>query len=565
MKSEIRQCQNCKKEFVIEPEDFNFYEKIKVPAPTFCPECRTIRRAIFLNHVNLYKKTDDKDGKKIFSTYPEEADIKIYDRDYWLSDNWDPMSYGQDVDFKKSFLEQFKKLKDAVPTYSRSVRGLVNSDYCANASYLKNCYLCFNTNNEENCQYCVSCNYSKDTIDSYASPKVELCYEIYQGKNNFQCFYCSEILDCRNLWFCDECINCSDCFGCFNLRNEKYRIFNKPYTKEEYLKELGKINFGSYSQVQRIKEQFNDFRLKLPRKYMHGIRNNNVSGDYIYFSKNTFNCFEVGECENVRYSQNHAPGVKDSYDYCNWGQNSELVYEACSCGDNCQNIKFCYECWPAMQDSEYCMACHSCSNCFGCVGLRNKQYCILNKQYAKEEYEKFVLEIKKHMSEMPYKDERGLIYKYGEFFPAEFSPLAYNETMAVEYYPKTKEQAEKEGYLWRDRKSGEYKITVDVKDLPDDIKDVEENILQEVIKCDSCKNAFKLIKAELDFYKRFSIPLPRMCFWCRHMERRKKANPLRLWHRKCMKQGCTNEFETSYAPERPEIIYCESCYQNEVV
>ena len=27
---------------------------------------------------------------------------------------------------------------------------------------------------------------------------------------------------------------------------------------------------------------------------------------------------------------------------------------------------------------------------------------------------------------------------------------------------------------------------------------------------------------------------------------------------------CTNEFETSYAPERPEIVYCESCYQKEV-
>ncbi len=27
---------------------------------------------------------------------------------------------------------------------------------------------------------------------------------------------------------------------------------------------------------------------------------------------------------------------------------------------------------------------------------------------------------------------------------------------------------------------------------------------------------------------------------------------------------CPNEFETSYAPDRPEIIYCEKCYQQEV-
>ncbi|KKT07962.1 MAG: hypothetical protein UV85_C0003G0087 [Candidatus Nomurabacteria bacterium GW2011_GWB1_43_19] len=33
MKQEIKTCQNCKKDFMIEPEDFNFYEKIKVPPP----------------------------------------------------------------------------------------------------------------------------------------------------------------------------------------------------------------------------------------------------------------------------------------------------------------------------------------------------------------------------------------------------------------------------------------------------------------------------------------------------------------------------------------------------
>ncbi len=31
------------------------------------------------------------------------------------------------------------------------------------------------------------------------------------------------------------------------------------------------------------------------------------------------------------------------------------------------------------------------------------------------------------------------------------------------------------------------------------------------------------------------------------------------------KGRCPNEFETSYAPDRPEIVYCESCYQSEVV
>ena len=28
---------------------------------------------------------------------------------------------------------------------------------------------------------------------------------------------------------------------------------------------------------------------------------------------------------------------------------------------------------------------------------------------------------------------------------------------------------------------------------------------------------------------------------------------------------CPNEFETTFAPDRPEIVYCESCYNSEVV
>jgi hypothetical protein len=28
---------------------------------------------------------------------------------------------------------------------------------------------------------------------------------------------------------------------------------------------------------------------------------------------------------------------------------------------------------------------------------------------------------------------------------------------------------------------------------------------------------------------------------------------------------CPNEFETSYAPDRKEIVYCEACYLKEVI
>ena len=36
-----------------------------------------------------------------------------------------------------------------------------------------------------------------------------------------------------------------------------------------------------------------------------------------------------------------------------------------------------------------------------------------------------------------------------------------------------------------------------------------------------------------------------------------------IHHKK--EEPCPNEFETTYAPERPEIVYCEQCYLREVV
>ena len=47
-------------------------------------------------------------------------------------------------------------------------------------------------------------------------------------------------------------------------------------------------------------------------------------------------------------------------------------------------------------------------------------------------------------------------------------------------------------------------------------------------------------------------------------DRFKLKNPYFLWTRKCMKEACENVFETSYNPDRPEIVYCEKCYQQEV-
>ncbi|MCX6733088.1 MAG: hypothetical protein NTV98_06130 [Candidatus Roizmanbacteria bacterium] len=173
------------------------------------------------------------------------------------------------------------------------------------------------------------------------------------------------------------------------------------------------------------------------------------------------------------------------------------------------------------------------------------------------------------MNAMPYVDGKGSVYKYGEFFPAELSPFVYNETIAQENYTKTKAEILDQGYRWKEPDTKQYKITLQPADLPDHIKDVGDDILNQVIACEhaskcneQCMGAFKIIPSELQFYRAMNLALPRLCSNCRHYGRLHQRNPFKLWDRHCAK--CGKEIKTSYSPDREEIIYCESCYNSEV-
>ena len=153
--SENKICQNCKKEFTIEPEDFNFYQKVQVPAPTFCPECRAQRRMSFLNERTLYKRTCDMTGESIVSLFPQDAEVPVYSPKAWWSDSWDAMDYGQEYDFSKPFFEQFSKLLRKVPQFSlqNQYTTLIRTEYVNMGTYNKDCYLVFNTSFSEDSSY----------------------------------------------------------------------------------------------------------------------------------------------------------------------------------------------------------------------------------------------------------------------------------------------------------------------------------------------------------------------------------------------------------------------------
>jgi hypothetical protein len=572
-------CQNrsiskyCQGEFVIEPDDFVFYDKIKVPPPTFCPECRLQRRMMFRNERNLYKRKNnakDKD-EEIVSIHNPDVAYTVYDDRTWWSDKWDPLDYGSDYDFTKPFFEQFKVLYKSIPLINLSITNMVNCRYCNVAEGDKNCFMTSASNKNEDSLYGNRIRDNKQSAEMYIATGNELCYELINSSKNYKVFWSMHAYECSDSMFLYNCKNVQDSVGCINLRNMSYCIFNKQYSREEYLKEKENLKLNTRTGFLNFKKMFDDFVQKNIHKYAHNQKSLNSTGDNLENVNNVVNSFDIYEaqdCKNVTWG---GYGLRDTLDAGpGVGIQSELIYDSF---DTALQVSKCF--WTGVVyhsfDVRYSINCHSSSNLFGCHGLRSKEYCILNKQYTKEEYEKLIPRIIEHMNTMPYIDNKGRVFKYGEFFPYDNSPFSYNETIAQEYFPLSKDKVFSGGWHWYDRPDRKYVATIKAIDLPETVKDISSSLVSEIIECENkgleisaCTNAFRIIQEELDFYKKLNIPLPIYCPNCRHYERLSKRNPLKLWHRSCMKEGCNNEFETSYAPDRPEIVYCEKCYQQEV-
>jgi hypothetical protein len=347
------------------------------------------------------------------------------------------------------------------------------------------------------------------------------------------------------------------------MKHKQYCFMNTQYSKEEYEKKT--VEFKKKPLLEQV-EIFEKYILVFPRRCHYNYTSEGCTGEYITKSKDCIDCYGMIEGENCRHVHTGFPKLRDSMRCCYAGENSELLYECLGTGADSQNISWCIVVYGKCFNVEYSENCStSSSNIFGCSGIKQKEYCILNKKYAKGEYEKLRGGLVEHMKKTG---------EWGVTFDPRISPFGYSETVAMDYYPMTKEEAAQQGYNWRDdlpASSG--KETVFWQHVPDSIAQIDESICKEVLVCERTGKNYKITKQELAFYKRFNISLPRLHPEERHKARMTHRNPFVSYRRQCMCDGsghnhdgrCSVEFETPYAPNRPEAVFCEGCYQKEVI
>lgn len=540
-------CQNCQSQFQITEADKTFYQKMEVPEPTHCVWCRQQLRLAQVNQINLFQRKCDATGQAIISHYAPEAPFPVHSLPHWWSDQVDNTEFGQDIDWDRPFFEQLKELSDKVPrsALTRDFFSDENCDYTNYAGKNKDCYLIFDSDENRDCLYSYGVNASNTSSDLYRTQSMELCYECVDSNNCYNCAYVTNSSNCVDSMFLNNCIGVKNSLLCSNLRQKEYHVLNQPVTKEQF-QEI-RAAMGSYETLVKKLAEFDKFKLKFPQKFMRGFKNENVSGNHLVECKDAEFCFDSMRIWDGKYAFQTFMGNKNIMDVDEVGD-SELMYFSSNCGYKAYNLRFCFNCLEGPTNLTYCQSCYNgCQDLFGCVGLKKKKFCILNKQYTQEEYEELMPRLIEHMKKTG---------EWGQYYPMEHATVPYNLSMAQEWHPRTKETAP----TWREPDQKEYRPATTT--LPDSISKTPDSICQEILACEECSKNYKVIAKELAMLRRWNLPLPRKCFHCRHKQRRTQRIPRGLYQRNCDK--CTTPIQTAYAPTRPETVYCESCYLESV-
>lgn len=287
----------------------------------------------------------------------------------------------------QEFQEKFNKLKQRYPRPPTHSLSNENSDYGDYLFRCKNAFFSFDTADSADICYIFDSFKTTDCIDGdyvVESEKLYECVDSFKAYNSTYLNYCARIYDSH---FCFDCNDSNNLFGCVYLNHKQYCIFNKQYKKEEYEKKVQElIKKPPEEHIKKMKILMQKFPVTTTQ-ISHA--ENCEYGNHIHYCKNLYLCFDCAHSEDCAYLYDSHRN-KNCFDLTQTFS-SEFSYECQGC-DKLNNCFYMDDCGH-MFDSAFCQECSNSNHLFGCVALTKIEYCILNKQYTKEEYEKEVREI----------------------------------------------------------------------------------------------------------------------------------------------------------------------------
>jgi len=568
---EWKKCRESWQEFPIYQSDLDFYEKVsptfevsekyakdfleknndvkdhfefkdwklkaKLPTPTLCPEEREAQRFVFRNERFLYRGTCSFSWKTIISMFSPDKNYKVCENGLRWSDKWSPVEMWKDS-ISKDFYSVIDELLHKVPVWNKYWLDNENSDYSNVVDCSKDTYMCYASSEIENSLYIKDSIKCTNCVDCMYIDHCENCFDCVKTSHCFWLLHSNKCVNCSESSYLNNCTNCHDCFNCIWLDNKSYCINNVQYSKEDYQKLIT-----------------NAKKIKLEENVCWCMQQNseNCFGNDLVGCHNCCFVWSWTESRDIKYTISDI-FWEDCYDSFR-GSSHSIYTIACRYSHSCWCIAFGKE----LKNCRYCLNTFFSSNCFWCVWLKNKEYCIYNKQYTKQEYNELVPEI---IAWMIRNNQRW------EFFDPQLSYWWYNETMWIDYHPMWKEEALKKWYKRNDYVAPFPKVekTVPWEKLPKigckAIQEKKPDFLKKIpnyaIVCEVSKKPFRIIKQEIDFYVKHNLPLPTKHPDVRHQERlaRKDSATMHLIH--C--DECGEEMLSVHEKEQWKKILCEKCF-----
>lgn len=522
---------------------------MQASSPTWIADART----------QFFKKPCSAPGhtESVISAFPPESPHKIYDVPYWNSDVWDAVSYGRSYNPNQNFFDQFRDLFFTVPhlALERDATA-VNSEYSLGGRWGKNNYYCGGSYKSEDCLYGDSVRFSKLCVDCTGVWNSEFCYGSVGADHCNRCIFVVDSSQCLDSAFLYDCKNCSHCFLSYNLRGKSYVFENKQLTKEEYQTKISTINLGDRNVYNDTVRRFDNVLKSALHRSVWLTNTVNCIGDRIANCKNCFWTFDGSEGENFRFVCGFDK-ARDSMDVSHIAENTERTYEVVTSMGN--NVLFSLYI-RVSADIEYSSECTNCEKCFGCVGLKNKKFHIFNKAYSENDYWKLVDEIK---SKMLINEE------YGELFSLSLGLFPYQASKSQKYYPLDEKKAAQSGIPWYHEPEPQIPENIHLRDIeqeiPSDIKNIDDSILNDAVRCEITGRPFRIVSQELGFYRHMNLPIPTKHPWQRFMERADIEHPLDLFPFTCPQCGEKSFSVYNENKQKQFKIFCEKCYLREIV
>lgn len=458
------------------------------PTPDLCPRCREQVRLAFRNERCLYRSSCALSGKSIISVYRPDSPYLVFDQEVWWSDAYDPLAYGREFDFSRPFFEQFFELFRQVPKLAIQNAKSENCLYTNYSAENRNCYLLVGGLNSEDCYYGYRIFSSRNVLDSFGLTRAELCYECVECSDVYNAAYATDCHSSFDITLCENLIGCKQCFGCVGLRNCESYLFNRPAAKSEI--EAWRSRF--LSDAPRVPTEYENLRVPDAIRELRMDGCEACSGNQLAFCVRCHDSLFLRQSQDVHRSTN-GENNKDCVD-CNFFDNCELQYFSANLEKN-YRVAFASLAWY-VSESDYVISCFNSKRLFGCVGMKRNEFCILNMQYSPSAYQELVPRIILHMRATG---------EWGKYFPAQYSPFSYFETVANERFPLSCETAHQRKFRWQEEYRGDGASSVGIA-------------------CVECGKPYRIINQEASQLERMGLRHPDHCPDCRHRARMKRAS-----------------------------------------